>query len=111
MTQIPIVNSTPLLEEIRNRVNLKLNQKHKEIIVSVYLKMIDRHNSFCGCNYCQILSEYVFYKKYLAGKIRHYSRINYYRPEEEILFLTNIRLLENKIKSIKKEKDLLKTLE
>lgn len=50
-------------QDLNQKIKERIKQKHSEIILGVYQYMVYSHNDFCGCDYCKILKEYVFYKK------------------------------------------------
>ena len=99
-----------LLEQIKEKVNQKLNQRHSEIIISYFQVLIKNHNEFCGCNYCQELKYYVQLKKYKSSFNRRYYNYDGFDEKLEREFMNNYRILDNKIKELKINKDKLKQL-
>lgn len=55
-----------MLEEVNRRVLLKLSKSNDKIIIGAYRNMISSHSGFCGCNYCEVLKEYITEKKQLT---------------------------------------------
>jgi hypothetical protein len=98
------------LEEINKKVQQKLNQNHKSIIISYYQTLINNHNEFCGCNYCLILKEYVNLKIYKSRFDRRYERSDFFDKDLELLYLNKYRDIKLTIKHLKLQKDLLKKL-
>ena len=100
-----------MLEEIKIRIQQKLNQKHKDLILAYYQIMINNHNEFCGCNYCLILEKYVKLKKYLCVENRRLDN-EYYTSSLASYNWRNANLyeLERDIINTKIEKDKLKLL-
>ena len=49
------------------------NHSQEKIVLGVYQYLINKHNSFCSCDYCQILKVYVDRKKAL----NRFKRIDY----------------------------------
>jgi hypothetical protein len=98
------------LEEINKKVQQRLNQNHKSIIISYYQTLINNHNEFCGCNYCLILKEYVNLKISKSKFGRIYERIDFFDRDLELLYLNKYRDIELTIKHLKLQKDLLKKL-
>ncbi len=102
-----------MLEEIRKKVQDKVNQKSSIIILEYFQQLINRHNDFCGCNYCLLLEEYVKLKKYKTHfhrKYYEYEKQDYINIKIEGEFFYNYKTIENKIKNLKKQKDKLKLI-
>lgn len=106
-----------MLEEIRKRVQEKLNQSHKLIVLGVYQNMVNIHNTLCGCNYCILLKEYILRKKHLSTYKRRIEQEWYYNgdpkiftPEVEQQEMSNIFRLKDIITKLKYEKDKLKII-
>jgi len=103
------------LEEIKILVQKKVNQNSSKVILSYFQELINKHEDFCGCNYCNILSKYVSLKKYKSSFNRRYGKYEYehggvldIKLEQE--FVNNYRTIESKIKELKLEKNRLKIL-
>ena len=60
------------LATLQRKADAIVKKSSQEIIVGVYLKMIDAHNEFCECDYCAILKRYVGAKKHLCRMKRQY---------------------------------------
>ena len=88
------------LEEINQKVQQKLKNNHKKIILEVYNNSIKNHNSFCGCNYCKILKDYVSLKIYKSTFNRRYceSQIDINLERE---YVYNYKTINSKIKELK----------
>lgn len=107
-----------MLEALKIQVQQKVNLKHKDIILAFFQVQVNKHNEFCGCNYCEVLSRYVGLKKYKARFIKRYNQYEYDYDdgrgvrdrsiEEE--WAENHWTLENTIRSLKLEKDKLKII-
>lgn len=104
-----------MLEEIRKRVQEKVNQSHKQIVLGVYQKMVNTHNTLCGCNYCILLEEYILRKKHLSRYKRRLTQELYYNgdpiiltPEVEQEEMNSIFRLKQIITKLKYQKDKLK---
>ena len=101
-----------MLEEIKEKVNQKVNQRHKDIIISVYKSMLSKHNEFCGCDYCILLDQYVKYKKFKVAVNRRIDDDWYTSNLAALNYrLEDVKQLELKIQSLKIEKDKLKIIE
>jgi len=98
------------LEEIKQKVQQKLNLNHKSIIISYYQTLVNNHNDFCGCNYCLILRNYVNLKICKSRFGRIYNRYDSFDRDLELMYLNKYREMEDSIKTLKKEKDLLKII-
>ncbi len=106
-----------MLEEIKQRVQERVNQSHKQIVLSVYQKMVNTHNTLCGCNYCILLEEYILRKKHLSRCKRRISQEWYYNGDPIILTpevvqeeMNNIFRLKEIITKLKYQKDSLKII-
>lgn len=100
-----------MLEEIRKKVQSKVNAGHKQIILGVYLNLIKAHNDFCSCDYCNILKEYVRTKKYLTSYTRKLYTYDYDCHETGMGYqYTVVRDLQRRISELKLQKDKLKML-
>lgn len=106
------------LEEIKILVQKKVNQNSSKIVLSYFQTLINKHQDFCGCNYCSLLSKYVALKKY---KSRFNQRYNNYEHDYdggqgvrdisiEREWLNNYQTLDWDIKRLKLKKDQLKKL-
>ena len=97
---------------LRNKVQQKVNERHREIIMGVYLNMIKSHNDFCGCNYCKILVEYVQLKKYRTALDRRMNShdYDYWDSRATKSDLQDLSIIKQNIRMLKKQKDSLKTL-
>lgn len=96
------------LEEIKNLVQQKVNQNNSKVILAYFQASINKHNSFCGCNYCQILSKYVDLKKDEVKTKRICER--HYYDNRGIYDFNHLAYLRVKIRELKLEKDKLKQL-
>lgn len=103
-----------MLEQIKRKVEEKVNASNQQIILGMYRKMIHAHNCLggCGCEYCTKLRVYVDLKK----RYSRYTRMMnspcycYYTNDnvvEDLDYLANIKA---KIKELKISKDNLKIL-
>jgi len=99
-----------LLKDINIKVEEKVRQSNQKIIMGMYQNMIYAHNSFCGCNYCKVLNEYVLekknfssYKKWLNG-----SESDFLGSDMVPL---RIKLFKLKIEELKSLKDKLKKID
>lgn len=97
------------LQDLRKRVNQKVSQRHNEIIIGVYKQMVDSHNEFCGCNYCQILTSYVKLKRYKAIRLRQIED-SYYDSRIFAHERNEISRIQTEIHNLKVQKDSLKNL-
>lgn len=99
-----------MLEEIKKKVQQKINNSHSIIVMGVYQNMITSHNDFCGCNYCIILKEYVLYKKHSHKILMRIKTEDYneYRPQKELNDMLAYRELQKMVKELKAQKDSLK---
>lgn len=104
-----------MLEEIRKKVQEKVNQSHKQIVLGVYQRMVNAHNTLCGCNYCILLKEYILRKKHLSRYKRRVGQEWYHNgdpkiftPEVEQEEMNNIFRLKEMITKLKYQKDKLK---
>lgn len=66
-----------MLEEVNRKVLEILSQSNNKIIIGAYRNMISSHNGFCGCNYCEVLKEYIAEKKAL-------TRVNRFSKAEDL---------------------------
>lgn len=48
---------------IRARVEQKLQDRHGEVVRGLFKHLVQTHNDYCGCEYCDILRQYVRLKK------------------------------------------------
>lgn len=109
-----------MLESLKNQVLQRVDLKHKEIILAFYQLQINKHNEFCGCNYCEILSRYVALKKYRARFMKRYDQYEHDYDDGkgrgvrdislETEWLCNYKVLDNRVKQLKEEKDKLKII-
>lgn len=100
-----------MLAEIKRRVEEKVKEKNKQIIMGMYQKMIRAHTGYCGCDYCNIHNEYV--KERI--KFSKYNKI-INGPECEYDFsnvsinLLHLQSIKEKIKELKVEKEKIRTI-
>lgn len=100
-----------MLEEIKKKIQKRADDSRKEIVVAIYQKMIIRHNDFCGCDYCLILSNYVRLKKSLCISNRLLNDPEYCFDDKYYdHYLERIKSNKNKIRILKQEKDKLKKI-
>ena len=92
------------LATLQRKADAIVKKSSQEIIVGVYLKMIDAHNEFCECDYCAILRQYVRAKKSLCRMKRDYYRMD---GVNECLW-DRINRQHDFIKMLKLQKDTLK---
>ncbi len=99
-----------MLTEIKDKVEKRLDNSEKEVILGVYRNLVNSHNEFCDCNYCNILKEYVIKKKRLNYSKRMINYTNYEFLEDGLLEknLKFVEILKNEVKKLKQEKDKLK---
>lgn len=104
-----------MLEEIKKKVQEKVNQSNDIIIVNVINHLMQNHghkeNNSCKCNYCKLLSVYVSKKKILT-KVRRYTLDHDILGFGSEMYLNNETLSYNLIKEIstlKEQKDKVKT--
>jgi len=100
-----------MLDQIKQKVQTIANNSNRKIIIGLYGNLISKHNEFCGCNYCIILEQYVAAKKYLTK----HNRISEYQDDNiPIDYASNYFLdrynIRKKIKQLKFQKDILKTI-
>ena len=92
------------LATLQRKADAIVKKSSQEIIVGVYLKMIDAHNEFCECDYCAILKRYVGAKKSLCRMKR-----DFYRNDGESQDLWDrINHQHDFIKILKQQKDSIK---
>lgn len=96
------------LNDINSKIEERVKQNSQKIIVGMYQNMIKSHNDFCGCNYCNILKDYIEEKKKL-------SRYNRWVDEQENVFSydlqqNSILRMKFKIEEMKLAKNKLKIL-
>ena len=92
------------LATLQRKVDAIVKKSSQEIIVGVYLKMIDAHNEFCDCDYCELLKKYVKSKIYICKIKRQY----YWGDGESQDLWDNIQRHKELIKTLKLQKDTLK---
>jgi hypothetical protein len=95
-----MINYQDLLQEVNKRT-------HQQVIINLFNHQLKNHNSFCGCNYCQKLREYVEYKKSLQrlkSQDDYYYDIRSYNDFKDSLDKFKVKVL-----TLKYEKDKLKT--
>ena len=91
------------------------NHSSEKIVLGVYQNLISSHNSFCSCDYCQILRVYVDRKRALS----RFKRIDYefynIHPFDlggdfgvDRTFYTEVERRKEEIKALKCKKDALK---
>jgi len=98
------------LVEINKKVQQKLNLKHDVIVKRVYQQMLNRHNEYCGCDYCQHLIEYTRLK-IRAHQINKQITEDYYMNLSNIIpSEINLAYVKHKARVLKIEKDKLKQL-
>jgi len=99
-----------MLEEIKTKIQSRTNNSHKEVIMGVYRKMVLSHNSFCGCNYCEILKDYVRFKKFRHAIDKKMNSPDYDYFLSRVVtqdYMDRIKITDA-IKKLKQEKDQLK---
>lgn len=106
-----------MLEEVKQRVQEKVNQSHRQIVLGVYQKMVNTHNTLCGCNYCILLEEYILRKKHLSRYKRRISQDWWQNgdpiiltPEDVREEMTSLFRLKEIITKLKYQKDSLKII-
>lgn len=97
-------------EIIKNKLQEKLNQNHKDLILSYYKAKLKQHNNekYCSCDYCIKKHEYVRYKRYLKVLNSRYDsyEISHERDYKlEMEWLNNYYFSKHKIRELKLEKD------
>lgn len=96
------------VNKITQEVQKKLKQKHNLIVVDIYRYILGKHNSFCGCNYCKLLKEYVLLKK-STYRVKKYLYDEYdIREELRLKSVQKDYILQ--IKELKLKKDKLKEI-
>lgn len=91
------------------------NHSPEKVILGVYQNLINKHNTFCSCDYCQILKKYVNEKKSLS----RFRRIDYeyysISPHDlsgdfgtDNVFYNQVEKRKEHIKFLKQQKDELK---
>ena len=93
------------LEVINLRVQQQLSNKSKDIVLIAYQSLINSHNELCGCEYCKLLKDYIWYKK-LKCRLNRAVEYNFPCPETEMQLMRTI----STIKNLKIQKDSLKQL-
>lgn len=91
------------------------NHSPEKIVLGVYQNLINNHNSFCSCDYCQILKQYVAEKKSLSRFKKRDYEYYYITPHElggdfdtESNFYNQLEKRRLRIKELKAKKDELK---
>jgi hypothetical protein len=97
-----------LLKDINIKVEEKVRQSNQKIIMGMYQNMIYAHNSFCGCNYCKVLNEYVLEKKNFS-RYKKWSNGSDFLGSDMVPL--RIELFKIKIEELKSLKDKLKKIE
>ncbi len=105
-----------MLEEIKERVQKKVQQNHNKIILSYFQTLINRHiySNSCNCNYCEKCRYYIQLKLYKHNFMKRYFCYEQWEEVDMSLereYYNNYGTLDNKIKDLKIEKDNLKKLE
>lgn len=101
--------------EIKQKIQEKLNLKHKDIVLTYYQILIDNHskyNDVCQCNHCIILREYVRLKKLNHHNLKKINYLEYIEEDRKIIdnMLHNYSSISYKIEILKREKNKLKQL-
>ena len=100
-----------MLEEIRQKVNQKVQLKHKEIIIAAYQVFIFKHKYSieCKCNYCKLVESFLLTRKKLKrveNIIDNYYYLPYKALDSEYAYARDLELsiYNNKVerKEIKK---------
>jgi hypothetical protein len=101
-----------MLEQIKRKVEEKVNASNQQIILGMYQKMIHAHNEHCGCNYCEKLKGYIQMKRYLSARNRYMDgpEYNFWSNMDVIRDLEGIDKIKLEIKRLKFEKDKLKLI-
>ena len=74
----------------------------------MYQNMIYAHNSFCGCNYCNVLNEYVLEKKNFSSYKKWLNGPDFV---DNNMVPLRIKLFKFKIEELKSLKDKLKKID
>lgn len=91
-----------ITDDIKKEIISVADNSSTEIILKVYQYMINKHESFCDCDYCHLLRLYVNEKKRLNKIKKWYYDYDFYETEYENL--------KQKISLIKWQKDNLKKI-
>lgn len=100
------------LRLIQQKVEQKVNSHHRQVVMEVYRNMVRSHNDLCGCNYCQVLKEYIDKKK-SAHAIRRKMEDQdypYFNDRTTTADYINILILNRQIEQLKQKKDSLKEI-
>ncbi len=90
---------------LKRRAITIANHSSQEIVLRVYQHLINKHQEFCTCDYCNILKEYVHRKKRLTRYHRLYEDIgdddtyNTYLREKAII--RSLKLQKDELKKLK----------
>lgn len=90
------------LKEVKAEVNRRVQQSDK-VILGLLGNLVKSHNEYCGCNYCKLLGNYVPMKI----ELHHRNKLDRYPISFE--YREKIQCLENEVKKLKKNKDLIKS--
>lgn len=60
-----------MLRELNAKIQQRVSENHSDIVIGVLSFLIKTHESFCGCEYCQMLPKYVEIRK----QVTKYKRI------------------------------------
>ena len=91
------------------------NHSSEQVILGVYQNLINKHNTFCSCDYCQLLKRYVGEKKSLS----RFKRVDYefysIHPQDlsgdfgtNSSFYKEVERRKDSIKNLKQKKDSIK---
>ena len=101
-----------MLEEIKRRVEEKVNQSNPQIIMGMYQNMVKSHKDLngCDCNYCRLLRKYVQAKLDMSRYIRYMNshEFDYYNNPDIVRYETRLSEMKREIKNLKCAKDKLK---
>jgi dephospho-CoA kinase len=100
-----------MVETIRRKVQERVNNSHAEIVTALLNRLVLSHNSWCGCEYCQILEVYVS-KKITLQRLIKSDDIDEYRNSCSYKYSQGIAdaiyQLRSEIRSLKTQKDEIK---
>lgn len=91
------------LKILNQRIQEKLSLSHKDIIILAYQHMLKKHNTNCGCDYCNKLREYRF-SKILLHRYKNFG--DYFDRS----YLSYLDYYSSLVKAMKAEKDQLKLI-
>lgn len=101
-----------MVEIINQRVQQKLNERHKEIIIAFFKNKVKKHNDpTCRCNYCILLPEYARLKIYCHRLLKSLDNYYYFGKIKNLMDMENNLDHEiNRRNLLKYEKDKLKKI-